>query len=361
MANSRFDFQPEKVDINIQELNHKLHLLKKEFFGLCKPFILFLNIASMTIASDQTRNHPEPTWSKVYRIIIIIIALYQCLPMFMGVLYSIQISSPNGTNLSALFYCDNILIVLILINYWINYHEIQNLMNELIMKVCANDLLQSQKPFASISKCSYILLVVGIINLIILLTVVNFEAFIWDNKLNYFLSNFYLLTIPQKYHKLVFTIFQVSYNLSIICVYVFFAFISLVSFMLLYCFKQLNTKLVSEHYLELYQFQAMQTRHQQLAHLVKRTSNTFSPALFLITVVKCIQIIFGVTVIDLSCHINQGASQFIHMIEIGIIYGNAVGIVATLTLLGGKLQNEVSSLNVTYSNNQSVISTFFST
>lgn len=341
-ANPHFYLHPAKVDINIKEKNPKLKQLKKEFLQLCKPFIIFLNIGSMTIANNQTTNHPEPPELKIYRIIIIIISAYHSLPISMSLSYSIKHGPNHGTTLSPLFYCDNILIILILITYWINYNHIQNIMNELIMKICDNDFIQSQKLFASIGRCSYFLLIAGIIDMTFLFTIVTLEALTWDDgKIDLTLRNFYFLAISNKYQKLIFTILQIIYYLSIFGIYIFFALLTVAAFMLLCCFKQLNAKLVSIDYIDLSQFQAIQNRHQQLANLVKRMSDSFSPALFLIILFKCIQIIFGVAVIQWEIYGNHGTIQFIHIVKIGAIYVNAVGIVATLTLLGGKLQIEV--------------------
>lgn len=351
MTKSRYRFNVTHVQTtNEDQIERNKHdQIRSKYLNSCKYFIAFLKVASLRIGIQQHNGiQPEPLWCKVYRVLLIGLAIRVAVSNVVTIMKVFN-GLANGRIFYPIFYCDHLLFIIVIIHYWIRYHEIQTIIDDLLIKMRSLfEGAQLHRVFASTKTCSNLLVFIGILNWIVLCIVGIFQATLLHQQTNeLILRDMYHLYVSKEYGTVMLLVLHVTFFFLVTNVYAFFGFVTLIIFMLFCCFKQLNIKLQSAEDTigDLKEFQHFQNCHQQLAHLVDKTSNSVSPALFLIVMVKCSHIIFGINILQWGItHFDYFEARLVHISKALIIYLNAVGIILTLTLLGGKLQNEVRHL-----------------
>lgn len=310
--------------------------LRSQFLKSCKSIIFFMYIASLGIGHSLKVAQSEPKWCKVHRVLLLSMALYHIIP-FLTSAHKTLTSTEAVQTFGFVFYCDNILVVALLINFWRNNTKMTTILNQLVTGVQMRN-----KWFSSLARCSNILFILGIFNMFLLFLPITIQCYLMEDDVkDYLINNMYLLHVPTQFRDVTVFLLQLNKYFMIICVYIFFCMVTLIIFMLSLCFKQLNMKLLMTNVTELNEFQTFENDHQRLATLVRQTSECFSPALLLIVTVKCIQIIFGANVIHVTIMKLDSNYWTFYVILTSLAYLNAIGIVLVLALMGGSLQSEV--------------------
>lgn len=342
----------QKIDISqVEQGRHISHkeedLLREKFKKTCKLFFILLNVESIRVDLDPKAMRREPLQWKIYRMLLISTSIYIMTANFFA-LFEILQAPESGPNFSPAMYSDNILVIVLLIDYWRKRSTIMTILNDLIIQLdyyCGTN--GQRKVFRRIGYYCNIIFYVGLFNWISLILNMMVEVYLWEDYIcDFVLTKFYQLHVPSSMKKPALAAVQINYVILTAIVSLHMSLVIFIVLIIHICFKQLNARLKSKSYVGLRDLHVIQQDHQQLEHLLRRTSEAFSPFLLLAIVLKCTQIVVGMNVMNWGMKALPDHNRGTHVIKTLQIVFNAAGVIVAATTVGGKLQKEVGTITL---------------
>lgn len=248
-------------------------------------------------------------------------------------------NSRGSVSLDPAFYCEPLITIILLLNQAIHYSKLDLLIVQVETELTESD----HKAIVRFSKVLVILCLVYWIAAIIF-SIINVSNIAHPESLGNLLLLYRALHLPNIYIRPYLMVNEILYTVLTAAVHFYFALMAVIYYMLYLNFRRLNTILNSRDHIRVIDIKEAQVHHQQLATLVRNANAVFSPSLLILFCIKTLQIITGVNVLktELRLHRNN-ENNFLSIVL--LYYLSAIGIIIILTLVGGKIYNEVRATN----------------
>lgn len=307
----------------------------------------YLKIASINLNLTGNGQSESISW-KLYRLFLILFSIYQLIPLIYGVVKLVTIITDGNphtlANFTPAFYCEEIIAIVILISYTINKSRIEALIVQLMTQL-ESFRFNVDQDIKAIRRCS---LVIVLFNLLyhVFDGILGYLEVVYVPSLDHVPTAALMIrmvNIPEEYYKIYMTLMETFYSLDMAITNLYFGLVIMIVYTLYRSFRRLNINLRSTgRHTQISDLRTAQERHQKLAALVRETSVVFSPALLTLILTNAWQIIAGINVIKRQIQLNHNNDNKVFLTGVALHYSTAIALILILSLMGGKLYNEVS-------------------